>query len=464
MDDDDLPMMLGADNAAEDDDMNDLQASSAAVQQSSDDDDDSDSDSDEEESDSDSEDDEDDDDNDNETQSENTPQKITGDKQIEEDKTKIKADKKKAKKIRKQKKIKKGVADEEAQKKVPKKEENVELLGATSATQDSEDLKADKNKAKKKSKSLELKPDIPDEEVSSKSKKVDTDENSKLEDDDAPALLNSLDTSKDDTIDLKADMDQVGKKSKSAEFKPEIDENSNNNSTETHDQFEDGVLLGADDAAQDDIETITPGKAAHETEETHLEGQVDEKKSQEDTTPTKASIQTEAKQVVVPLPDMDDSERAIYDYVAECKEVFAYVDSTGKGAIPLSAMPHALHCLGLCPFTCDIDAMEEEVAGGKEVDFAFFMATAMRIRKRESVTKTPGVVVMDVWGQLDKVMGLNGKINLDDLKGILSQMGDGLDKSELASSFRYSRQFVDEYGMLEFASWLKSIDPSFGAS
>ncbi len=542
MEDDDGPMALGADEAADDDDMSDLQASTAAVQQSDSDDDESDSDDSDDDDDSDSDsDDSDDDEDDDKTKKEtekketesDAPTKLSGESQIGEDKTKIKADKKKAKKIKKQKKLKKGVADKEA-KKVPQQQEaSVQLLGGSDAAQDTEDLKADKAKVKKKSKSIEIKPEKPEEEASLKT----TQESSKLTDDDSPVLLNSLNVAVDDTTDLKAGTAKVENKTKVTEFKAESNddesskstpsennsdkqfedgdddrpgsllgaddaaqddndmitpgtaasENNNDNQFEDGDDDSPGLLLGADDAAQDDNNMITPGTAASEKNELGDDKKVDDDSSpglllaaddaaqDENITPGTAASEKnesgddtkvdesikETKQIV--LPDMDESERAMYDYVAECREVFAYVDSTEKGTIPLSAMPHALHCLGLCPFTCDIDAMEEEAAESKEIGFAFFMATAMRIRKRERLTKTPGVVVMDTWGQLDKYMGLNGKINLDDLKGILSQMGDGMDTSELASSFQNSRQFVDEYGMLDFSSWLKSVDPSIGA-
>ena len=521
-------MALGADEAADVDDMSDLQASTAAVEQSDSDDDESDS-SDSDSSDSsDSSDDDSDssDDSDNdattkkdiekkdtekkETESD-APIKLTGESQIGEDKTKLKADKKKAKKIKKQKKIKKGVADTEAKKVPQQQKESVQLLGETDAAQDTAgDLKADQTKAKKKSKSMEFKPEKVEVEASSKT----TQQSSSITtDDDAPVLLNSLNVAEDNTTDLNVGKAKVENKTKDTEFKAEInDDESSKSTTATPDenmiapstaasekkndnQYEDGddkdspgLLLAADDAEED--EQITPGTAASENNNDNqfedgddddtpgLLPVADDAEQDENITPgtaaseknefgddtkvdeQKSSIE-ETKQIV--LPDMDESERAIYDYVAECKEVFAYVDSTEKGTIPLSAMPRALHCLGLCPFTCDIDAMEEEAAESKEIDFASFMATAMRIRKRERLTKTPGVVVMDTWGQLDKYMGLNGKINLDDLKGILSQMGDGMDTSELASAFENSRQFVDEYGMLDFASWLKSVDPSIGA-
>ncbi len=543
MEDDDGPMALGADEAAAADDMSDLQASTAAAQQSDSDDDESDSDDsdddDDDDSDSgDSDDDEDDDKTKEETESD-APTKLSGESQTSEDKTKIKADKKKGKKIKKQKKLKKGVADKEG-KKVPQQQEaSVQLLGGSDAAQDTAgDLKADKAKAKKKSKSIDFKPEKPEEEASS-SLKTMQESSSKLTDDDSPVLLNSLNVAVDDTTDLKAGTAKVENKTKVTEFKAESNDDESSKSTPSENnndnQFEDGdddtpgLLLGADDAAQDDNDMITPGTAASENNndnqfedgdddtpglllgaddaaqedndmitpgtaasENNNDNQfedgddnspglllgADDAAQDENITPgtaaseknefgddtkvdeQKSSIK-ETKQII--LPDMDESERAMYDYVAECREVFAYVDSTEKGTIPLSAMPHALHCLGLCPFTCDIDAMEEEAAESKEIGFAFFMATAMRIRKRERLTKTPGVVVMDTWGQLDTYMGLNGKFNLDDLKGILSQMGDGMDTSELASSFQNSRQFVDEYGMLDFASWLKSIDPSFGA-
>ena len=429
-----MPIMLGADDAADDDDMGDLQASKAAEQQSDSEDSEDDSEDDSEEDSDDDDDDDDDEDDEEEEEPEKNittesdgPTTLKGMKEVEEDKSKIKADKKKAKKIRKDKEFKKDTVDEEAKKEPTIKEADIQLLSGTDAAADTADLKADKKKAKKKSKGMEFKPEIADDEASSSTTTTTT-----ITKDEPIGLLGPDDAAQEDDI-------TPGTAAKENEITD--DEASSSTVTTTTTTKDEPIgLFSAHNVTQDD--DMTPGTSAKENESTP---------------------ETQDTKVV---PDLDESEQVIYEYVKECREVFAYVDKTQRGTIPLSAMPHALHCLGLCPFTCDIDAMQQELAGEEnttsEVGFAFFMATAMRIRKRERVTKRPGVVVMDTWKKLDQYMGLNGKVNLDDLKAILSQMGDQFNESEISNSFKNCRLFVDEYGMLEFPSWLKSMDPSFG--
>lgn len=505
-DDDDMPMMLGADDAAAGDDMSGLQASQAAEERGSDSDSEEDS---EEDSDSDSEDDEEDDDGDDKEKNGNEDSIDKNEKSIPPKEKDVKSD-------------------------APKLMEDTMKVG-----QDEKNLYKGK-KSKKKKKSKEFKKDKADDEknisktksqkVTAKKKNEVPDKKNKTQskpeddsvsiDDDGPMMLGGNDDDAavdddDDDADIKADVlktnlvvtsdkelaasnadvekDFKKEKNSTASMQTNVDEK--NAATLQDDDNNGPEPLHADDVAQDDDDIIPgqasqesgkegiinddgpgflvtgdvaqdeddndiiPGQAAHEDEKEEL---ADTKTKQKDTNDN----QVESKYVEVSkittsppktlqLPPMDDNEKAMYDYAAECKEAFAFVDKTEQGTISIEDAIEGLHCLGLCPFICDIDAMKEE-AGTKNIDFSFFMTHAMRVRKREMESKKPGDVVLDTWKRLDEFQGFNGKIHLDNLKGMLSQMGDAFDESEMRSAFKDSRLYVDDDGMLDFSKWLKS--------
>eukprot|EP01101_Sappina_pedata_P009203 TRINITY_DN52_c0_g2_i1.p2 TRINITY_DN52_c0_g2~~TRINITY_DN52_c0_g2_i1.p2 ORF type:complete len:161 (-),score=90.22 TRINITY_DN52_c0_g2_i1:99-554(-) len=147
------------------------------------------------------------------------------------------------------------------------------------------------------------------------------------------------------------------------------------------------------------------------------------------------------------------SHKLSEDQVAEFKEAFSLFDKDGDGSITAKELGTVMRRLGQNPTDEELNAMVNDVDtdGNGSIDFEEFLE--MMIRQTKSSDPNPEEELLEAFKVFDK--NGDGLISYDELKQVMSNLGEVLSDAELAEMIREADSDGD--GQISFPEFVKMM-------